>query len=84
MQDEYSQANQHAVRSTSYAPMNQSIRSLARVAHHAIAILTSERARITDPRVQDRADLNIDEMKRLVARSRCKDVIRVTRSDRTH
>ncbi len=84
MQDEYSQANQHAARSTSHAPMNQNIRFVAMVAHHAIANLMSERAKITDPRVQDRADRNIDEMKRLVARSRSKDVIRVTKSDRTY
>jgi hypothetical protein len=46
----------------------------AMIPHHSIAILTSERARITDPRVRDLADRiikaqrqEIDEMKTLIA-----------------
>ena len=46
----------------------------AMIPHHSIAILTSERARITDPRVRKLADeiidaqrREIDEMKRLIA-----------------
>ena len=46
----------------------------AMIPHHSIAILTSERARIRDPRVRELADaiirqqvLEIDEMKRLIA-----------------
>ena len=45
----------------------------AMIPHHSIAILTSERARITDPRVRELADeiieaqrREIDEMKRLI------------------
>lgn len=45
----------------------------AMIPHHSIAILTSERATITDPRVRDLADgiieaqrKEIDEMKRLI------------------
>ena len=44
------------------------------IPHHSIAILTSERAGISDPRVRDLADgiieaqrLEIDEMKTLIA-----------------
>ncbi len=46
----------------------------AMIPHHSIAILTSERARITDPRVRELADAileaqrrEIDEMKALIA-----------------
>lgn len=46
----------------------------AMIPHHSIAILTSERANISDPRVRDLADRiieaqrkEIDEMKRLIA-----------------
>jgi len=46
----------------------------AMIPHHSIAILTSERARITDPRVRELADQiiatqlrEIDEMKALIA-----------------
>ncbi len=46
----------------------------AMIPHHSIAIMTSERARIRDPRVRDLADRiieaqvrEIDEMKRLIA-----------------
>ena len=46
----------------------------AMIPHHSIAIMTSERAHITDPRVRDLADeiiaaqrREIDEMKRLIA-----------------
>jgi uncharacterized protein (DUF305 family) len=46
----------------------------AMIPHHSIAILTSERARIADPRVRDLADRiieaqrrEIEEMKRLIA-----------------
>lgn len=46
----------------------------AMIPHHSIAILTSERAQITDPRVRELADeiieaqrQEIDEMKRLIA-----------------
>ena len=46
----------------------------AMIPHHSIAILTSERAEISDPRVRDLADriieaqrLEIDEMKALIA-----------------
>jgi uncharacterized protein (DUF305 family) len=46
----------------------------AMIPHHSIAILTSERARITDPRVRELADeiiatqrREIDEMKALIA-----------------
>lgn len=46
----------------------------AMIPHHSIAVLTSRRARITDPRVRELADeiieaqlREIDEMKRLIA-----------------
>ena len=46
----------------------------AMIPHHSIAILTSERARITDPRVRELADgiieaqlREIDQMKALIA-----------------
>lgn len=46
----------------------------AMITHHSIAILTSERAQISDPRVRQLADQiieaqvrEIDEMKRLIA-----------------
>ena len=39
----------------------------AMIPHHSIAILTSERARITDPRVRELADEIIDTQRREIA-----------------
>lgn len=44
--------------------MNPYIRFTAMIPHHSIAILTSERAHISDPRVRDLADGIIEAQRR--------------------
>jgi uncharacterized protein (DUF305 family) len=43
------------------------VRSQATIPHHSIAILTSERARITDPRVRKLADQIIESQRKEIA-----------------
>lgn len=54
----------------SQAPIGQVAYMKAMIPHHSIAIMTSERARITDPRVRELADSIIEAQRREIAEMR--------------